>query len=519
MKLVNLSEDGRSLLLRIYDADFEAALEFVRTELTGARFDPVRKMWTVPDTHNNEQRLMADKWRFVGEAYCEIATKVELKPRKLLDVPPTYDYTQDGLRSYQNDAVWALKERHDRAVLSMPPGTGKTLMGMTWLRTLKDPRVLIVCPAFLKTHWQRSLMTWIGMHSISVKGRTPYKLPRELKCLVINYDILYDWGRLLKGSFDTIVCDESHYLINEDAKRTQAVRYLADVPNLLFMTGTPIRSKTYQFLPVLRMIHNEPFRHKDYFLHKFCGPHFVRNKGLMFDGISNEEELFHLLKHYMVRKTKEDVLPFLPRKNRVVYEVTADTSEMDALAEGMDDLSQLERERREAAISRTGYFLKRQFIKELVEELYEAVRKVVVVAFHHDVIDDLKASFPDASVIDGRVSPSKRQGLVDAFQKAEEAIIILQTQAGGVGFELDTSHDMVMAELVWVHGDIEQIEDRIHRMNTEADQVNYFYPLVVDTIEEAMYDRIQKNSGNASKVLDGIDKKHFDGATKQRVDP
>ena len=99
--------------------------------------------------------------------------------------------------------------------------------------------------------------------------------------------------------------DESHYVKNPRAKRTQAVRRLAEslAPDALrlALTGTPVMNHAEELIAQLRIIG----RLEDF----GSGARFARR----FQGIGAEERIhWHLRRRCFVRRAKADVLPQLP---------------------------------------------------------------------------------------------------------------------------------------------------------------------------------------------------------------
>lgn len=516
MKLVDLK--GRELKLKMTGPDIVKEVPFIKT-IENYKYNGYERAWYVPATRRNIDLLTAMKWRFIGDAYTEILRPNEVQPRALVDytLDPALELPM-GISPYQVEAVVEIQKRHNRAVLAFPPGTGKTLIGISWLQTLPKGYTLIVCPAFLKNHWQRELYQWTGTQSEVLSGRDPDYVP-NCKVIIINYDILTYWVSKLAGNFNTIIFDESHALINRSSLRTKAASLLSDkAKHVLFMTGTPIKSRPLQFWPVLNIIDRHMFKSEDYFKNRYCAPALDRGIQLVFKGGSNEEELHWLSKHYVVHKTKEELLPFLPPKNRVIYTLNVGDKKLQQMEKDAMEATGLDRNARLMELSHTAYFYKKEFLYDMIEEIMDDTGKCIVGAYHLDVIADLKERFPEGVIISGKVAPDKRQGLVDAFQKDNKGLILAQIQAAGLGFTLDTCHDTVFAEMVWTPGEMTQFEDRSHRRGSKATQINYYYTVVADTIEESMIRSLDKKAEHASQILSGKKESFFQGSAKEDID-
>jgi SNF2 family DNA or RNA helicase len=111
---------------------------------------------------------------------------------------------------------------------------------------------------------------------------------------------------------------------------------------------------------------------------------------------------------------------------------------------------------------------------------------------------------------------------VDEFNNGKKRIMIAQIQAGGVGFSMTAAHTMIFAELCYIPGDVIQMEDRIHRMTSTGERVDYIFFVGAATIEEDMLYALDKKTEMISAVLDGkedmqyFDEKDFYNSLKRR---
>ena len=79
------------------------------------------------------------------------------------------------------------------------------------------------------------------------------------------------------------------------------------------------------------------------------------------------------------------------------------------------------------------------YIVERAKEIVESGGSVVLFLNFHESIDTAKKQFPEAEVIDGRVSAEKRRAIQDRFQRNELRAVIVQIAAGGQSIDL---HDL-----------------------------------------------------------------------------
>lgn len=490
-------------------------------------FNYAKKEWSVPYTEQNASFLMRNTWKFVGDAYIAVKGLKAPTPNAIADLSMvTLKHIPKEAYPYQIEAA-KFSVKLERSIIALPPGLGKSLITSIALAELMNGKpVLLVCPAFLKIHWQRELMKWSGIDSVVLSGRLANTRIREQPIVyIINYDILYYWQDHLARWFPIIVSDECHKLGNPESKRTKAFKeLLAGSKRSIFLSGTPIRNRPLDFWTTLRMTAPKIFNNFNYYKNRFCDAQLGWG-GLSYSGASNTEELHALVKPIMYRKTKEEVMPDLPKKNFITYnldvEVTPEFQKAQAeVAEALANGKPLESCDAVKLLSRSSYALKRDSIIEWVNDFLESGEKIVIGAYHTAVMDDLKEAFGVAAVVvDGRVAPQKRQGIVDKFQTDPKVrVFIGQYEAAGVGFSITAASTLVFAELYYVPALLEQFGDRIHRMTSTGDHVNYVHFLAVDTIEGDMLAMLNEKVKNASKILDGVDGKvYLDGESNSDI--
>ena len=130
------------------------------------------------------------------------------------------------LRLFQRAAVaYALEAR--RAFLADEQGLGKTVQALATLEVDDAYPAVVVCPASLKLNWQREIEHWLPHRSVTVvSGTGGVAEPADIT--VINYEIVHATASGCLRRPRALVLDESHYVKNLRAKRTQAVRKLAE---------------------------------------------------------------------------------------------------------------------------------------------------------------------------------------------------------------------------------------------------------------------------------------------------
>ena len=418
------------------------------------------------------------------------------------------------LRPFQRAGVaYVLDAR--RAFLADEQGLGKTVQALAAIEADDAYPAVVVCPAGLKLNWRREIETWLPHRSIGVVSGRSGALP-SADITVLNYEIVQGHRtRLAARKPRALILDESHYVKNPRAKRTQAVRRLADGLDddaiRLALTGTPVMNHPDELIAQLRIIGR---------LAEFgSGARFARR----FEGIGAEARIhWHLRRSCFIRRLKADVLPQLPAKRQVVVPVALDNeseyrlAERDVVAwlrEQPLDLSELES--KVAAALRAERLAQLNALKRLaargklgaalawIHDFLESDEPLVVFAGHREVQELVLERFPDALHVLGRDSVTQRDAAVRAFQEGDgPQLIVCSTRAAGQGITLTRASNVAFLDLDWTPAVHDQAEDRCHRIG-QHDAVTAWYLLAASTIDETMIEMIARKRGIVGAVTDG----------------
>jgi len=417
------------------------------------------------------------------------------------------------LRPFQRAGVaYVLDAR--RTFLADEQGLGKTVQALAALEADAAYPAVIVCPASLKLNWEREAARWLPHRTRTVvSGTGTVAEPAELT--IINYDIVHAHRtRLSLRRPRALVLDESHYVKNPRARRTQAVRRLADglAPDALrlALTGTPVMNHAEELIPQLRIIG----RLEDF----GSGARFARR----FEGIGAEERIhWHLRRRCFVRRSKADVLPQLPAKRQVPVPVSLDNEREYRLAEEdviawlrEQPLDLRELDRMVAAALRAERLAQLNALRRLasrgkgnaamtwIEDFLASDEALVVFAGHREMQERLLERFPDALHLLGRDSIMAREAAVQAFQAGEGRLLVCATRVAGQGITLTRASNVAFLDLEWTPAMHDQAEDRCHRIG-QHDAVTAWYLLAAQTIDETMLDLIERKRRIVDAVTDG----------------
>ncbi len=427
---------------------------------------------------------------------------------------PIEDRLGGELRPFQRAGVtYALEAR--RTFLADEQGLGKTVQALATLEADDAFPAVVVCPASLKLNWQREISHWLPHRSVTVISGTG-SVAEAADISVINYEIVHAHRvRLAARRPRALVLDESHYIKNPRAKRTQAVRRLAESLSedalRLALTGTPVMNHAEELIAQLRVIG----RLEDF----GSGARFARR----FQGAGAEERIhWHLRRRCFVRRLKADVLPQLPAKRQVVVPVALENereyrlAERDVVAwlrEQPLDLSELES--RVAAALRAERLAQLNALKRLaargksgpalawIHDFLASDEPLVVFCGSREVQELVIERFPEALHLVGRDTVEQREAAVQAFQDPDgPQMLVCGTRVGGQGITLTRASNVAFLDLEWTPAMHDQAEDRCHRIG-QHDAVTAWYLLAADTIDETMIELIGRKRGIIGAVTDG----------------
>ncbi|MEG1334587.1 MAG: DEAD/DEAH box helicase [Bacteroides sp.] len=483
--------------------------------------DYVEKMarWSVDCGYCSRiQRMETTK---VDADYSIPAMPKLIVPHGLLMEP--YDYQKEGI-------AYALK--HKRCIFGDQPGLGKTLQAIGTVTIARSYPCLVVCPAALKVNWQREFKKFAGKNALILddKNKSSWQRFFETKCcdiFITNYESLKKFfvrevkeqSRFTMKSinfdpridlFKSIIIDEAHKCKSTKTQQAKFVEGIAKGKEYVcLLTGTPVVNDNTDLIQLLKIMNRlEDFGGYKYYSERFC------------DGLrksSNVKELnWRLWQTCFFRREKSKVLTQLPEKTRQYMTIDistrneyqkAETDLIQYLRKYKDaDDEQVERAMRGEVMVKMGILRtisargKIKAVADFVHDVIDGGEKLILFAYLKDVVSELKKIFPDAVTVTGEDSMAQKQNAVDRFQDDPKCkLIILNYKSGGTGLTLTASSRVAFIEFPWTFSDCEQAEDRAHR-NGQKNNVNCYYFLGKDTIDEYMYDIIQTKKDIANGV-------------------
>ena len=502
-------------------------------QIPGAKFYPPKKNWFVPTSSGPALLNWAKQFNPTVKTNNIEIGEIEPLPELTIEIPllrQLFPYQRNGV-------AYALDKK--RLIVGDQPGLGKTGQAIATAIGNGAKCILVICPATLRENWKREWKIWTGKESMILTDRVKTSWAQfyrvgMVNVFICNYESLKKFfvesinkpeDKPLRlnhinfkdtiNLFDMVIIDEVHRC--KDGK-TQQAKFVMGIcrgkETILALTGTPVVNKPIDLIPQLHIIGQlEKYGGYKGFVDRYC-------QGS--NQASNLKELNYLMhKNCFYRREKTEVLKDLPAKMRNIVRVDivnrpeyikAENHLIDYLRENMQKTDgQISTSLRGEVMVRIGILKKisaRGKVEEVLEhiqEVVEAGEKIVVFAWHKDIVAELKKAIPGAVSIIGDDSMEERQRSVDNFQNDPKVqVIICNIKSGGVGITLTASSRVIFIELPWHPADCEQCEDRCHRIG-QHDSVECTYFLGHQTIDEYIYNIIEKKRAIVNQVTGAED--------------
>ena len=409
----------------------------------------------------------------------------------------------EPLRYYQRSGVRFLMDTaREGALLADGMGTGKTSVALAAIgEGLKLPAV-VVCPANVKTSWLAEGKR-LGLDVHLLYGMSPpsdAQIEKSDGIVALNYELVDKWLPHLEN-VGTVIFDEGQMLTNEKSKRSKACAVLAKrAENRIIMTGTPFLNRPMELWNVVNTM--SPGRLGKWlpFMKRYAGAfqEEVPVRGGEDDetqkvwntkGSSHTDELSNRLKHFMLRRTKQDVKLELPSKTRQLLEI--DVSKQYRNPDRWWSLKNTNQAQIALGLAAEGK------IEAAVELALNAVKNnssVILFMHRKEVAQILRKRFAKegikAFMLTGDETAHRREQNAHEARAQGSAICIATIEAVGTGVNYLTFADIaIFVELHYVPGKMMQAEDRLHRPGQE-NPVTIYFLIAMGSIDEMIRDAI-----------------------------
>ncbi|HTV79152.1 MAG TPA: DEAD/DEAH box helicase [Steroidobacteraceae bacterium] len=436
------------------------------------------------------------------------------------------------LLPYQLDGI-AFVAGAGRAILADDMGLGKTIQGIGMAELLAREagirKVLVVCPASVKSQWRTEILRFSARNCQIVLGGAAERAVQyesNFFFTICNYEqVLRDVLAIERAKWDLIVLDEGQRIKNWEAKTAQTMKSLRS-PFALVLSGTPLENRLDDLFSVVEFIDDRRLGPA----FRFFNRHRVMDEKGKVLGYKDLDLLRESLKPVLLRRTRSTVMKDLPPRTTQVVRIapTAEQLEIDGAQMrivssivGKKYISEMDLLRLQKALlvarmnadstylvdkHAPGYSSKLDRLEELFEELAaESERKIVLFSEWTTMLDLIERRIKpfnlDCVRLDGSVPQKKRQQLVHRFQRDPACRLFLSTNAGSTGLNLQAANTVINVDLPWNPAVLEQRIARAHRMG-QKNPVQVYLLVTEETIEEKLLTTLSAKHDLALAALD-----------------
>lgn len=469
-----------------------------------------------------EQRLLLDRLR---------ATAAELRAAPA-EHPLRRELLKVELLPYQLDGI-AFAVGAGRAVLADDMGLGKTIQGIgvaELLARLADiRRVLVVCPASLKSQWRSEIHRFCDHSCQIVGGSMPERVAQYQSnafFTICNYEqVRRDHPTVERLPWDLIILDEGQRIKNWESRTARLIKSLRS-RFALVLSGTPLENRLEELYAVVSFIDDRRLGPVYRFFHRH---RTVDEKGRVL-GYKNLDLLRDTLRPILLRRTRQGVMQQLPERMTEIVRI-APTEEQEVMSsEYVAKAAKIARKKyltemdllllqkcllmaRMTADStelvdkvKPGYSTKLERLRELLEQLAaESDRKIVLFSEWTRMLDLIEPILKGVQLkfvrLDGSVPQKKRQEIVHQFQTNPDCRVIILSNVGSTGLNLQAANTVINVDIPWNPAVLEQRISRAHRMGQKR-TVQVYVLVTENTIEERLLRVLAAKHDLATAALD-----------------
>ena len=426
------------------------------------------------------------------------------------------------LRNYQIEGFNWLNEIANLKVggiLADEMGLGKTIQIIAFLLSQKGKKSIVITPTSLIYNWRDEFNKFapnlkVGIIHGDKKNRLAM-IDEDFDVILTTYGLIKsDYEYYKEKNFHFCIIDEAQNIKNSKAQNTKYVKAIkADCR--IALSGTPMENNLMELWSIF-----------DYIM-----PGYLLSEAKFKEKYLKEdmyEELKELIKPFILRRFKKDVIQELPNKIEKKFMVEMGKTQKSVYQSYIKEVRQKLYSGEENKITVFSYLTNlRQLCLDpaLILDEYEGRsakieaalnivngaisenRKVLIFSQFTSVLKKLGGELSLKSIgylyLDGSTKANKRVKMVKEFNESEDLkIFLISLKAGGTGLNL-TSSDLVLHFDPWWNPAIEdQATDRAHRIG-QQNIVEVIKLIAKDSVEENII-RLQEDKRELiNKVISG----------------
>lgn len=433
------------------------------------------------------------------------------------------------IRPYQKDGIKYLLSLHEfgfGGILADEMGLGKTLETIGYLVALEEKMpILVIAPKAVLYNWESEIHKFSNLECVVIDANrdSREKIIKNINqdkkvCYCISYDTFKRDEELFNDiKFSTIVLDEAQSIKNSLSRRHQSLLSLKAISRIA-LTGTPLENSPLDLWSIF----------------DFLMPEYLGNEKDFEELLKNEggdKRLATLLKPFMLRRRKDDVLKDLPNKTesnllismneseRMIYLAYLDKAREAQEKSSISVLASITR-LRQLCVDPASFLenfpvsTKLLYAKDLLKETISNGHKAIVFSSFKTALLDLQSILEDDDIevglITGDTSGKDRLRLAEEFNTKDDIkVLLVSLKAGGVGLNLVGADTVIHLDPWWNPQVENQATDRVHRIG-QTRPVTILRLIMKDTVEEKVlnlqeikkdiYENIIEGNGGASSL-------------------
>ena len=448
-----------------------------------------------------------------------VVKKFDKVKSKNYEVPKDLNAT---LRDYQVSGFEFFKTLSDYqfgGILADEMGLGKTIQTIAFLLSNKDKKSIVITPTALIYNWKNELEKFAPTLKVGLLHAAKSEREKILDN-IDNYDVILttyttyknDIDKYKNISFDYCIIDEAQNIKNPDAIITKAIKNV-NAKVKFALTGTPIENNLMELWSIFDFIMPGYLYNKSKF------------KSIFINNDKNIIELKNLIKPFILRRTKKEVITELPDKIEQKIIIDLEKEHKRAYKGYVNLITRKIKENNQDNITVFSYLTKlRQLClsPELMVKNYQGKNskldvliniindssdeKILVFSQFTKVLEVIGKRLNEENIsysyLDGKTSAKDRVKLVEEFNTNNNKVFLISLKAGGTGLNLTSANIVVHFDPWWNPAVEDQASDRAHRIG-QKNVVNVIKLIAKDTAEERVINLQETKKELIEDVING----------------
>lgn len=448
-----------------------------------------------------------------------VVKKFDKVKSKNYEIPKDLNAT---LRDYQVSGFEFFKTLSDYqfgGILADEMGLGKTIQTIAFLLSNKDKKSIVITPTALIYNWKNELEKFAPTLKVGLLHAAKSEREKILDN-IDNYDVILttyttyknDIDKYKNINFDYCIIDEAQNIKNPDAIITKAIKNV-NAKVKFALTGTPIENNLMELWSIFDFIMPGYLYNKSKF------------KSIFVNNDKNIIELKNLIKPFILRRTKKEVITELPDKIEQKIIIDLEKEHKRAYKGYVNLITRKIKENNQDNITVFSYLTKlRQLClsPELMVKNYQGKNskldvliniindssdeKILVFSQFTKVLEVIGKRLNEENIsysyLDGKTSAKDRVKLVEEFNTNNNKVFLISLKAGGTGLNLTSANIVVHFDPWWNPAVEDQASDRAHRIG-QKNVVNVIKLIAKGTAEERVINLQETKKELIEDVING----------------